>query len=35
MAGPYGFAHVVREQIKQGADWLKIAISGGICRSTF
>src|SRR5271168_4116991 len=28
--GPYGFAHVVREQIKQGADWIKIAISGGI-----
>jgi imidazolonepropionase-like amidohydrolase len=28
--GPYGFAHVVREQIKGGADWIKIAISGGI-----
>jgi imidazolonepropionase-like amidohydrolase len=28
--GPYGFAHVVREQIKSGADWIKIAISGGI-----
>jgi imidazolonepropionase-like amidohydrolase len=28
--GPYAFAHVVREQIKQGADWIKIAISGGI-----
>jgi imidazolonepropionase-like amidohydrolase len=31
--GPYGFAHVVREQIKQGADWIKIAISGGISDS--
>jgi imidazolonepropionase-like amidohydrolase len=28
--GPYAFAHVVREQIKNGADWIKIAISGGI-----
>jgi imidazolonepropionase-like amidohydrolase len=28
--GPYAIAHVVREQIKQGADWIKIAISGGI-----
>lgn len=28
--GPYAFAHAVREQIKQGADWIKIAISGGI-----
>lgn len=28
--GPYGFAHVVRKQIKSGADWIKIAISGGI-----
>lgn len=28
--GPYGLAHAVREQIKQGADWIKIAISGGI-----
>lgn len=28
--GPYGFAHAVREQIKSGADWIKIAISGGI-----
>ncbi|MBT0670749.1 amidohydrolase family protein [Novosphingobium profundi] len=28
--GPYGFAHAAREQIKQGADWIKIAISGGI-----
>jgi len=28
--GPSGFAHAVREQIKQGADWIKIAISGGI-----
>jgi imidazolonepropionase-like amidohydrolase len=31
--GPYRFAHVVREQIKQGADWIKIAISGGISDS--
>jgi imidazolonepropionase-like amidohydrolase len=31
--GPYGFAHVVREQIKNGADWIKIAISGGISDS--
>jgi imidazolonepropionase-like amidohydrolase len=28
--GPYALAHVVRQQIKQGADWIKIAISGGI-----
>lgn len=28
--GPYALAHVVRAQIKQGADWIKIAISGGI-----
>jgi imidazolonepropionase-like amidohydrolase len=28
--GPYAFAHAVREQIKQGADWIKIAVSGGI-----
>jgi imidazolonepropionase-like amidohydrolase len=28
--GPYALAHVVREQIKNGADWIKIAISGGI-----
>ena len=28
--GPYGLAHVTREQIKRGADWIKIAISGGI-----
>lgn len=28
--GPYGLAKVAREQIKQGADWIKIAISGGI-----
>jgi imidazolonepropionase-like amidohydrolase len=28
--GPYAMAHVVREQIKRGADWIKIAISGGI-----
>ncbi len=31
--GPAGFAHVVREQIKQGADVIKIAISGGISDS--
>lgn len=28
--GPYGFARAAREQIKQGASWIKIAISGGI-----
>ncbi|WP_414903105.1 amidohydrolase family protein [Sphingomonas flavalba] len=28
--GPYALAHAVRAQIKQGADWIKIAISGGI-----
>ena len=28
--GPYGFAHAVREEIKKGATWIKIAISGGI-----
>jgi imidazolonepropionase-like amidohydrolase len=28
--GPYGLAKLVREQIKQGADLIKIAISGGI-----
>jgi imidazolonepropionase-like amidohydrolase len=28
--GPYALARAVREQIKQGADWIKIAISGGI-----
>jgi imidazolonepropionase-like amidohydrolase len=28
--GPYAMAHVVREQIKGGADCIKIAISGGI-----
>jgi len=28
--GPYALAHAVREQIKSGADWIKIAISGGI-----
>jgi imidazolonepropionase-like amidohydrolase len=28
--GAAGFSHVVREQIKQGADVIKIAISGGI-----
>lgn len=31
--GPYALAHVVRAQIKQGADWIKIAISGGISDS--
>jgi imidazolonepropionase-like amidohydrolase len=31
--GPYALAHLVREQIKQGADWIKIAISGGISDS--
>jgi imidazolonepropionase-like amidohydrolase len=31
--GPYALAHVVREQIKAGADWIKIAISGGISDS--
>ncbi len=31
--GPYGLAKVTREQIKQGADWIKIAISGGIADS--
>jgi len=31
--GPYGFAHQVRAQIKNGADWIKIAISGGISDS--
>lgn len=28
--GPYAFARAAREQIKQGASWIKIAISGGI-----
>ncbi len=28
--GPYGFARAAREQIKRGATWIKIAISGGI-----
>jgi imidazolonepropionase-like amidohydrolase len=28
--GPYGLARAARAQIKQGADWIKIAISGGI-----
>ena len=28
--GPYALAHLVRSQIKSGADWIKIAISGGI-----
>lgn len=31
--GPYGFARKVRQQIKDGADWIKIAISGGISDS--
>jgi imidazolonepropionase-like amidohydrolase len=31
--GPYALAHVVREQIKNGADVIKIAISGGISDS--
>src|SRR5580658_3492639 len=31
--GPYALAHVVRAQIKDGADWIKIAISGGISDS--
>lgn len=28
--GPYALAHAARAQIKQGATWVKIAISGGI-----
>lgn len=28
--GPYALAHAARAQIKQGATWIKIAISGGI-----
>ena len=28
--GPYGFAQAARTQIKRGASWIKIAISGGI-----
>ncbi|MHB9880208.1 amidohydrolase family protein [Pacificimonas sp. ICDLI1SI03] len=28
--GPYAFAKAAREQIKRGASWIKIAISGGI-----
>lgn len=28
--GPYAFARAAREQIKRGASWIKIAISGGI-----
>lgn len=28
--GPYAFARAAREQIKRGATWIKIAISGGI-----
>lgn len=28
--GPYALARAVREQIKRGADWIKISISGGI-----
>jgi imidazolonepropionase-like amidohydrolase len=31
--GPYSLAHAVRQQIKSGADWIKIAISGGISDS--
>lgn len=31
--GPYGFAHAARAQIKQGATWIKIAVSGGISDS--
>ena len=31
--GPYVLARLVREQIKNGADWIKIAISGGISDS--
>lgn len=31
--GPYALAHAVRGQIKSGADWIKIAISGGISDS--
>lgn len=31
--GPYGFAKAAREQIKAGATWIKIAISGGIADS--
>jgi imidazolonepropionase-like amidohydrolase len=31
--GPYALAHLVRSQIKNGADWIKIAISGGISDS--
>ena len=31
--GPYALAHAVRQQIKSGADWIKIAISGGISDS--
>ena len=31
--GPYGLARLVRQQIKGGADWIKIAISGGISDS--
>jgi imidazolonepropionase-like amidohydrolase len=28
--GPYGLARAAREQIKKGASWIKIAVSGGI-----
>jgi imidazolonepropionase-like amidohydrolase len=28
--GPYGLAKAAREQIKKGATWIKIAVSGGI-----
>ncbi|MFT4045673.1 MAG: amidohydrolase family protein [Solimonas sp.] len=31
--GPYGLARAAREQIKAGATWIKIAISGGIADS--
>lgn len=31
--GPYGFAKAEREQIKAGATWIKLAISGGIADS--
>jgi imidazolonepropionase-like amidohydrolase len=31
--GPYGLAKAIREQIKAGATWIKVAISGGIADS--
>jgi imidazolonepropionase-like amidohydrolase len=31
--GPYGFAKAVREHVKAGATWIKIAVSGGISDS--